>query len=400
MPLPQVVVITASVPYTGIPHAGGQYVLALTSLLEGECDLTVLAPNIPTNRDALSRSGAPSKTLLVGGVPGRSLPGRVRARALAVLDRRLRSLDTTLPPIDLAATLLGGGPATDALRAADVVDLQWSEQVRLLPVVRRISPGARVVGTFHDVRSQQLGRRPAGTAARRWWRSALVHRARRMERRAVRGLDETLVFSAKDAGLLDGSRHVTVIHPPFARAADARRAPSEDPTVTVVAFWAREDNDVAGRWLVAEVWPRVRHAVPGARLRLVGAGVSPGLRAAVEGAGGAELAGFVPDLRAEYAGARCCVIPLRSGAGVKFKTVEALVHAVPVVSTTIGAEGIGDASWYAGISDDAQGIADAVVGVLTDPEPYEARAAAVAARVAEDYSPVRFRAVVWSAFGW
>ena len=44
--------------------------------------------------------------------------------------------------------------------------------------------------------------------------------------------------------------------------------------------------------------------------------------------------GFVEDLTSELAGAHVAVAPLRQGAGVKFKTVEALLHGVPVVATS------------------------------------------------------------------
>ena len=48
------------------------------------------------------------------------------------------------------------------------------------------------------------------------------------------------------------------------------------------------------------------------------------------------LAGFVDDLGAEYAAATACLIPVLQGAGVKFKTIEALLHGVPTVTTTVG----------------------------------------------------------------
>jgi glycosyltransferase involved in cell wall biosynthesis len=53
-----------------------------------------------------------------------------------------------------------------------------------------------------------------------------------------------------------------------------------------------------------------------------------------------QVTGFVEDLTEYYASARVALAPLLSGAGVKFKVLDALAQGVPVVATTIGAEGI------------------------------------------------------------
>ena len=60
-------------------------------------------------------------------------------------------------------------------------------------------------------------------------------------------------------------------------------------------------------------------------------------------------------------------MPLRYGAGVKFKVIDAMSYGVPVVSTTVGAEGIGDSSWFAAISDDPQRLAEALLECLDIP---------------------------------
>ena len=66
------------------------------------------------------------------------------------------------------------------------------------------------------------------------------------------------------------------------------------------------------------------------------------------------LAGYVADLEPEYAAAWAVVVPLLQGAGVKFKTIEALLHGVPTVTTSVGAEGVGGADLFAGLTDDAR----------------------------------------------
>ena len=170
----------------------------------------------------------------------------------------------------------------------------------------------------------------------------------------VRALDEVLVFSAKDVELLGSPASARVVRPPLhdgtgvTSTCRPRRAPA--PSI-VVSYLARDENDKAARWIVDEVWPAVTARVPGARLRLVGGGATDTLQHAVEGVERVELAGFVDDLAAEYAAAAVALVPVLQGAGVKFKTIEALLHGVPVVTTTVGAEGVGPDRLFAAMGD-------------------------------------------------
>jgi glycosyltransferase involved in cell wall biosynthesis len=56
---------------------------------------------------------------------------------------------------------------------------------------------------------------------------------------------------------------------------------------------------------------------------------------------GVHFAGLVADLAPEYAQAGVVIVPLRAGSGTRIKILEAISHRRPVVSTTIGAEGLG-----------------------------------------------------------
>lgn len=381
---PRVVIVAPVVPHDAPPHAGGVYLQRVVRAAASLGPTTVVVPNTPANRAILAdsaASGLPDDLVVVGLEPATSLAHKAWNRVLTVTDTLLRRVDHGRPPLAMSLALRRPGRLRAAVASADVVDLQWSEQVRLAALVRRVNPRARVVGTFHDVQSQLFAREPARTLRARafWWGQRRL--ARRHERRGVSVLDEVATFSPKDARLLGDPPRLRVIHPPLATGSEGPHPPrSGPPTVVFVAHFARPENDDGALWLLREVWPAVRAAVPDARLRLVGRGTSAALGHASDNRPEITLTGFVDDLREEYDAADLAVVPLRQGAGVKFKTVEALLHGVPVVTTSVGAEGIGgrpgDPDLFAGQVDDARLFAGAMVTALTQPGPALARSAA------------------------
>ncbi|TNU60721.1 glycosyltransferase family 4 protein, partial [Bacillus velezensis] len=130
--------------------------------------------------------------------------------------------------------------------------------------------------------------------------------------------------------------------------------------------------------------------VPAARLVIAGANPPPQLQEAVARSDRAELTGFVPSLEPWYAQASVFVAPLLSGAGVKFKTVDAMLRGVPVVATPVGAEGIGDQGLFLAVTEDPDAFARAVIAELQAPDAaLSARAAGWADSV---YGTSRFAA--------
>jgi glycosyltransferase involved in cell wall biosynthesis len=79
------------------------------------------------------------------------------------------------------------------------------------------------------------------------------------------------------------------------------------------------------------------------------------------------VTGQVPDITAELSQADVIVIPLRYASGTRVKILEAFAHRVPVVSTTVGAEGLEvRPGTHLLVADDAGGIAEACARLLSD----------------------------------
>lgn len=125
-------------------------------------------------------------------------------------------------------------------------------------------------------------------------------------------------------------------------------------------------NVDAAEFLVEEILPRVRRRVSDVRAVVVGRGredVLERLRRA-----GAEATGEVADIRPFLEQAAAVVVPIRAGGGTRFKVVEGLAMARPMVSTTIGCEGIDVRDGeHLLVADDADAFASAVVRLFDEP---------------------------------
>ncbi len=127
-------------------------------------------------------------------------------------------------------------------------------------------------------------------------------------------------------------------------------------------------NADALRWFLREVWPLVRRDRPGARFRVVGR-MTPDLEHDAGGGEGVELAGFAEDLGAAFEGVAGSVVPIRFGTGTRIKILDAFARGCPVVSTTMGADGLMvEPERDLLIGDDPPTLAAQCVRVLDDPE--------------------------------
>ncbi|MDR3466125.1 MAG: glycosyltransferase [Xanthobacteraceae bacterium] len=101
-------------------------------------------------------------------------------------------------------------------------------------------------------------------------------------------------------------------------------------------------NADAAELLALEILPTLRHRGVDARLDIVGGGTPDDLRAALARAGEGHVAlhGWVDSVAACYAAADIAVVPLRAGGGTRIKILEAFAYGVPVVTSTLGAEGL------------------------------------------------------------
>ncbi len=193
------------------------------------------------------------------------------------------------------------------------------------------------------------------------WRRHAEH-ARDPLRRAYFGLQARRMFNCEKKMCLEAARIVAVsaedaaaMYAIFGVAAekisavptgvdlDYFRRPAQTPRETDLVFVGSMDwmpNVDGVQYFVREILPLIRRERPACTLTVVGRRPSPDILALARVDPLIRITGTVPDVRPHLWGSRVSIVPLRIGGGTRLKIYESMAGSVPVVSTTVGAEGL------------------------------------------------------------
>lgn len=174
--------------------------------------------------------------------------------------------------------------------------------------------------------------------------------------------------------------------------------PVTPPRILFVAGFGHPPNVEAGLWLAHEIFPRICALVPEAILDLVGSNPVDAVRTLAGGPISVRANVSHAELARCYAEATVAIVPLRYGAGVKLKVVEAMSHGVPVVTTKVGAQGLPGLEDAAVIADDAETLAAAVVHLVRDAQAATRASEAGLAYLRQHYSVARMADALASIF--
>ena len=245
-----------------------------------------------------------------------------------------------------------------------------------LAALKRHSP-ARLIYYGHDLHFRRLRLQAEVTGDPQ--AAAAATRMERIERWVWRSVDVVLYPSAEEATTVAGMEPSVV-----ARAVPAfgftdfgqLREPPGGADILFVGGFAHPPNEAAVLWFAREILPLIRAGHPAARLVVAGSHPGPQVRA-LEAEGASVRSDLsAAALRAEYQAARVVVAPLRYGAGVKLKVAEAVREGTPLVTTTIGIQGLTGMEQAVSVADDPAGFAAAVAALLDNPALWQARCAA------------------------
>lgn len=234
-----------------------------------------------------------------------------------------------------------------------------------LALVRRLAPRAKLLFDTVDLHFLRERRAAELTSS-----ATLAHQARASRQRefaVIRACDATFVVSTVEHELLmrELPNANVLLLPNMHDVKGCKQTFAERRDLVFVGGFGHPPNEDAARWLVGEIYPKIRARRPDITLHLIG-DVPDSARRQLQG-NGVTVHGRVEDLAPWMDGCRIALAPLRFGAGVKGKVNTAMSHGLPVVATGIAAEGM---RLHDGenvlLGDDAEAFAQAVLRLYDD----------------------------------
>lgn len=289
-------------------------------------------------------------------------------------------------------------------RLAAEADLVWAEH--LYTALGLVEHAGKIIVDINDLESAKTGRQVGieSSSYMRWAFRREASRLARDERAAVRRFARVAVCSTNDEALLrEADRERVWVLPNGVDDAlfDLPDVPRDSRRLVFVGTMAYEPNQDAIQYFCREILPRITARVPDVTLDIVGL-VPPNSILALHDGRRVYVHPDVPAVEPFVQRAALSIVPLRVGGGTRLKILESLALGTPVVSTTVGAEGLElVAGEHLLLADTAESFADAVIHSLCEPE-YSERLAMAGRRLTKElylWSAIRDR-VAMLAEGW
>ena len=225
-------------------------------------------------------------------------------------------------------------------------------------LIRRVNPGIGIVFDMVDTHFIRFEREHeiSGDA------SALseAKRYRTLETKLAQASDLVWCASIEDKRVMETVTDTPIeVVPTIHELRDSDKPFSEREHLLFIGNLAHRPNEDAVLFFMREIYPLVLKTLPNVRLDIIGDYASTAVSA--YDSEQVRILGYVPDVEPYLLERRVFIAPLRFGAGIKGKVGESMAHGVPVVTTTIGAEGFGLTHGLdVMIGDEPQAFADAI----------------------------------------
>jgi glycosyltransferase involved in cell wall biosynthesis len=275
-------------------------------------------------------------------------------------------------------------------------DLIWVHFLNMLdvlddPAIQKRLDGATVVLDQHnDVARVWTRIAEHGSVSRRLLAVWNIRQVRRARKRLLPMVDVVLSVSDTDTDAMRQTvpAGVPIWTVPNGVDTEAIR-PTDNPDRLSVILVGSMDVDMnvdAATWFADGIWPHVLDKVPAAEFVIVGRQPQPAVRALSQ-RDGIYVTGTVDDVQPYYEEAAVATAPFRLGGGTKLKMLEAMAAGTPIVSTSVGAQGLAaEPGRHLRVADDPAGFANAVVDMLRDTDARDRIAGEARALVEERYA--------------
>ena len=337
--------ISACVPYDSVPHAGGKnHNFYLKQIFKKNINLELLSFYSCDEKDKIDLDRYGVKNYLIC----REKP----KTKFAILKRRIFTYLFQLNPLGRSLYYvhsLGMNKVFRVVRSKnltqdnkpDIIILQWTEMVVLIPKLKKIFPSAKFVSIEEDVFFL--------ASYRRWFYSTNVFkkilsfieykRVKRLEKKCLELADLVVLNNYKDYKLLDDNGIVCkkIVNAPFYMNMSHIKSKHSGKDILFYGAMCRTENYQSAIWFIENVFPKLEPL--GYRFVVLGNKPHESLKKYDNGKSIC-VTGFVDDITPYFENSLCLVAPLVLGAGIKIKILEAMSSGLPVLTNEIGIEGI------------------------------------------------------------
>ena len=256
----------------------------------------------------------------------------------------------------------------------------------MLARIRRAAPTAKIIFDPVDTHFQRLAREYRISGNKKTLRAS--ERYQKLEARLARASDLVWCASIEDKRLMQAASPGTQIEVvPTIHELHDRGLPFEQRSdLLFVGNMAHAPNADAVHYFMREIYPRIHEAMPNVKVNIIGDDPAGEIRG--YDSPPVSVLGYVPVIESFFKQCRVFIAPLRFGAGIKGKIGEAMSYGLPVVTTSIGAEGFGLSHGVdAMIVDGPSAFADAVVQLYASRELWETVATNAWNRIQNNFTP-------------
>ena len=256
----------------------------------------------------------------------------------------------------------------------------------MLARIRRSAPGTKIIFDPVDTHFQRLAREYRISGNKKTFRAS--ERYRKQESRLARESDLVWCASTEDKHLMQAASPGTQIDvvPTIHELHDRVSSFEQRSDLLFVGNMAHTPNADAVHYFMREIYPRIHEAMPDVKVKIIGDDPAGEIRG--YDSPQVSVLGYVPAIESFLERSRVFVAPLRFGAGIKGKIGEAMSYGLPVVTTSIGAEGFGLTHGVdVIIADGPSAFADAVVQLYASKELWDTLANNGWYRIQKNFTP-------------
>lgn len=280
----------------------------------------------------------------------------------------------------------------------DGIHAEWTETGLFL------RKRGRMVITAYDVLTKPMERRYRDSKGMRRFVNFILYRfTKRLEYYIYKKFDIVFVLSGYDKGYLlsiEPSLNVSLLTYPAGLDISDKRFEQEENSILFVGAMDRGPNVEAVIYFWNKILPLIRERVPEVKLYIVGSRPPPEILELVNKDKNTTVTGFVEEVGPYYKRATVFVAPLLTGGGIIVKILDAMASGTPVVTTSIGNEGIGATPGEHLLIGDGPGdFAIKVIRLIEDRELRASLSQAAQGFVKEHYGPQSWKRQIEAMYG-